>query len=105
MNPPDTVTTLTQAKALLVERGWQRGPLGFRQGGPICVAMALRDLGDPTQAYTALTQTWHCRRHREVRAVGSGIVQHSDECLASEAEAFDWLDRAIRYAKDHETQS
>lgn len=82
---------LSRMKARLVEVGWTRGPVFL--DGRRCVLMVLddRDWSGPW-AILALQAT--------TGDACDGVPHHNDHCLQSEAEALDWLDRAMHWAKE-----
>lgn len=100
-NSDAVVTTLQRAKEHLAEHGWWRGtrypsPSGPRGYAAVCAVEALHARDIPLlvllSAFDALRATTG-DAHRV-------IIDHNDHCLTSLADALDWFDRAIRYAKE-----
>ena len=107
------VDVLAHARLHLVERGWTRDPLNREDSTKICVQLALGNgRGDFAKTvdfegyYTACeaieaallaTRAPDCRCTRK----GMGrVAWHNDHCLRDEADALDWMARALRHLKE-----
>ena len=85
-----------------IARGWCKGTI-MNERGEVCASGAL---GAPAaadqelygRATDMLLLVTGCERPH------ASVTSHNDYCLAGQADALDWFDRAIRMAKDQRSE-
>jgi len=96
----DDVVSLLQRAKETIAAGWGQGDYE-PEPGLVCASKAIQvgaayPIQDQYDMGVALAKTMNCdspgRRHN--------IPHHNDYCLRTQADALDWFDRAIAYAKE-----